>query len=224
MTKIKYEIKESLPNIFVVIVPSHYIRAMLFLRVQEFYESKNIKFRGKKFSFWDYKEWYSSIKGGKFTYTDDWGGFNVPFETAVKCMSISKIETPYDREMKKILKLVGKNKAKGKCYLIGVERLKSDTFKHEMAHAMYHTNKEYRRKMDSITKLIKKKPFTKIKQQLKKDGYCDKVIMDEIQAYLSTDRNSTLLRITKVNKKVIKEYKSEFKKYYENIKKTLEKD
>jgi hypothetical protein len=39
--KIDYTIEEVRPNVFAVIVKDHYHRAMLFCRVQEFYESPN---------------------------------------------------------------------------------------------------------------------------------------------------------------------------------------
>ena len=50
--KIDINIKEVRPNVFAVIVKDHYHRAMLFMRVQEFYESPNTEFRGKNFSIW----------------------------------------------------------------------------------------------------------------------------------------------------------------------------
>ena len=71
--KIDYKIEEVRPNVFAVIVKDHYHRAMLFLRVQEFYESPNPQFRGKNFSIWDYIEWYSRRNKDVFTYTFDWG-------------------------------------------------------------------------------------------------------------------------------------------------------
>ncbi len=46
----KYQIKEVKPNIFAVIIPNGFDRAMTFCRVQEFYESPNKKFRDKDFS------------------------------------------------------------------------------------------------------------------------------------------------------------------------------
>ena len=42
--KIEYKIEEVRPNVFAVIVKDHYHRAMLFCRVQEYYESPNPQF------------------------------------------------------------------------------------------------------------------------------------------------------------------------------------
>jgi hypothetical protein len=210
MLKIKYTIKQINPNIFVIIVPDSYTRAMLFLRIQEFYESKNKKFRSKKFSFWEYMAWYSSINKNKFTYPYDWGGFNVPLKVAMECQKINKIETPYDKQINKIIKEISKKNIK-LGYIIGVESTKSRTFLHEISHALYYTNKQYKKEMNKITKSLNKKLFMKLKNKLKKMGYCNKVILDELQAYLSTD--DTLVK-NKIISKKIKLYKEVFKKYF----------
>ncbi|NDB56269.1 hypothetical protein EB169_10645, partial [archaeon] len=73
-------ITEVKPNIFAVIIPNGFDRAMTFCRVQEFYESPNPQFRGKHFSMWDYMKWYSKEYDRGFSYPNDWSGFNIPFE------------------------------------------------------------------------------------------------------------------------------------------------
>jgi hypothetical protein len=217
MPNIEYKITELFPKVFVFIIPDDYIRAMLFLRIQEFYESKNRKFKGKKFSFWDYKEWYSSLKGGNFTYTSDWSGFNVPLSVALKCKKISKVETPYDIEMNKILnKICKKQNSKGS-YLIGVKSIKSNTFKHELAHALYYTDKIYKNSMDIITKSIGNKNLKALKCRLKEFGYCEEVLMDEIQAYMSTEKSNFLTKIVSVEENLLRKYKNNFKKQYINL-------
>ena len=60
---IDYKITEVKPNVFAVIIPNQYDRAMTFCRVQEFYESPNSDFRGKHFSMWNYMKWYSEEYG-----------------------------------------------------------------------------------------------------------------------------------------------------------------
>lgn len=214
MLKIKYKIKEYNNQIFVVIVPNRYVRAMLFLRIQEFYESKSRMFRNKRFSFWSYKEWYSRQNGFRFTYTRDWSGFNVPLKVALRCKKVSKIETPYDEEMNKILCKISK-KAKSNSYIVGVESIKSQTFMHELSHALYHTDKVYKSKMDSITSSLSVKEFKKLSSYLKKIGYCDAVIKDEIQAYLSTEKGIWgPARKEGISTKVINAYKNIFNKRY----------
>ena len=99
----KYKIKEIRPNIFAVVVKDDYERAMLFCRVQEFYESPRSSFRDKKFSIWDYFKWYSKENFGSFSYPNDFVGFNFPLVVAKKCYEMNELETPYDIEMKKIV-------------------------------------------------------------------------------------------------------------------------
>ena len=75
---LNYTLQEVKPNVFVVLLEDNYNLPMLFCRVQEFYESPNEDFRNKKFSIWEYMEWYSKSNKGSFTYPSDWAGFNIP--------------------------------------------------------------------------------------------------------------------------------------------------
>ena len=47
------------------------------MRVQEYYESRYPSIKGKYFPIEDFMDIYSE-KNGNFTYTLDWGGFNIP--------------------------------------------------------------------------------------------------------------------------------------------------
>lgn len=185
MINVKYKIKEVKPNVFAVIVKDSYDRAMLFCRVQEFYESPNKKFRGKDFSIWDYMKWYSTEYGRGFSYGVDWSGFNIPYDVLEKCIdSQYRTETPYDDFMYYIYVEVSKLKKDGKAYIIGAGDTTGWTFEHEVCHGLYYTNKEYKKIVDEQTKAIDKKHYTIFKNNLLEMGYTDKVIDDEIQAYL----------------------------------------
>jgi len=189
MNKIDYKVKEIMPNIYAVIVRDFYDRAMLFCRVQEYYESSSNKFRGKDFSIWDFIKWYSKKEHG-FNYTEHWSGFNIPLNIALKSLNEGNIETPYDELMLKILfeihrlswstALLTKD-----VYIIGTDKASGETFNHELRHALYYTDKSYRTEADKITKNIKKNHYIIFKNNLLKLGYANKVINDEIQAYLS---------------------------------------
>lgn len=210
---LKYKIKEVFENIFVVILPNRYQRAMLFCRVQEFYESPSAKFRKNSFSIWDYFSWYSNTyKKNCFSYPSDFTGFNLPVEVAKKCYEINSRETPYDTAMCQIIKRIFREGQKQ--YLIGVDSIENLTYKHEIAHAFYYTNKRYKYDMDFLVKSICKSDFYKIKNNLKKIGYCDAVIKDEIQAYMSTEINRKV--VLGINKKsqIHKKFKSVFEKYF----------
>jgi len=181
--RVNYKIKEVKPNIFAVIVKDKYDRAMLFCRAQEYYESPSPKFRGKNFSVWDYMKWYHEQNDWGFSYGADWSGFNIPLKTVRECYNkLTKPETPYDKVMDEIL-----NKLKlqfSESYLIGAKDTEGETFKHEVCHALYHTNKNYKKQMDALTHGLPKKYYVIFKNNILQMGYSTKVVDDEIQAYL----------------------------------------
>ena len=179
--KINYKIKEVKPNVFAVIVKDKYDRAMLFCRAQEYYESPSAKFRGKNFSIWDYMKWYHEQNEWGFSYGADWSGFNIPLKTIRECYNkLNKIETPYDKVMDEIVNKISSNTG----YVIGCGNTKGETFKHEVCHAMYHLNKNYKKQMDDLTRGLPKKYYNTFKDNILKMGYAQKVIDDEIQAYM----------------------------------------
>ena len=189
--EVKYKIHEVKENIFAVEVTDDYKLAMLFLRVQEFYESPNPRFRGVHFSIWDFHEWYSKERGGSFTYTSDWAGFNIPYDVLSECyLNIIAIETPYDAIMQEILATITYRKSEGPAYIIGVPDITGHTFMHEVCHGMYYVNEDYKQAADSVTnELLSVSPqsYYAFKKNLLGMGYTDSVVDDEIQAYLSTN-------------------------------------
>lgn len=179
---VNYKIKEVKPNIFAVIVKDKYDRAMLFCRVQEYYESPSPKFRGKQFSIWDYMKWYDKKNGCGFSYGADWSGFNIPIWVAKECYNhLNKLETPYDKVMDEI---VQKLNSYYTGYMIGAGNTTDETFQHEVCHALYHIDKNYKKQMDNLTEGLPKKYYDVFKNNLFKMGYASKVVKDEIQAYL----------------------------------------
>jgi hypothetical protein len=183
---IKFKLKEVKPSVFAVIVKNKYDRAMLFCRAQEYYESPNLTFKNKSFSIWDYIKWYS-LKNNGFSYPFDWSGFNFPYEVAQRCYSVSKIENKYDELFKHILICIKKKLKNNKGYIIGVESLKDDTYKHEMCHAFYHTNSLYRSSTDNIIEAMDKNTIRTLSKNIKSMGYTSSVVKDEIQAYMTID-------------------------------------
>jgi hypothetical protein len=207
----KYRIKEIKTNIFAVVVKDDYERAMLFCRVQEFYESPVTSFRDKKFSIWDYYRWYSKENSGSFSYPRDFVGFNLPLIVAKKCYEMNDLETPYDIEMKNIVDGLHKNGQRG--YLIGVDSLKNCTFRHELAHALYYSNLDYKSEMDDLTRGISEFNMSRFRKNLKAIGYCSGVVKDEIQAYMSTEVNKKITRGVKNKKSLHQKYKSVLKRH-----------
>jgi hypothetical protein len=181
----KYRIKKVAPDVFAVIVKDKYDRAMLFCRAQEYYESPNSKFRNKAFSIWDYMKWYNERYGKGFSYGADWSGFNIPLKVVTDCYNkLGKFETPYDKVMYDLIVKINKQCLFSDGYVIACESTEGDTFQHEVAHALYYTDKDYRKRMDAITHSIPKEHYTIFKQNILGMGYAAKVVDDEIQAYL----------------------------------------
>jgi hypothetical protein len=188
--EIKYKITEVKPNVFTVVVKEKYDRAMLFCRVQEYYESPNTKFRGKDFSMWDYMKWYASNHNG-FSYADDWSGFNIPFDVLEKCYrNMQKFETPYDEVMYKIYWEIQTIKKGGKAYVIGAGDTTGWTFQHEVCHGLWYTNAAYKKQAKIVLNTIDPNDYVIFRKNLLDMGYTDKVIDDEIQAYLSFGHDS----------------------------------
>lgn len=190
MVHVRYEIKKIRQGIFAVVVPDKYERAMLFLRFQEFYESPNPKFRGKSFDIWEYIEWYSKRNGGSFTYPSDWSGYNIPLPVIRECLNHLEQEkniSPYDRVMIAIIDHIWwmNDKKTSDGYIIGTDSTKGDTFMHEVCHGLYFNNPSYKKAANYLIKnVIDKKHFEIFKKNLLQMGYANKVVKDEVQAYL----------------------------------------
>lgn len=206
----KYKVKEVAPNVFAVFVKDKYERAMLFCRVQEFYESPRKEFNNGTFSMWDYFRWYSR-KTGCFSYPKDFSGFNLPLVLAKKCQEVNECETPYDLVMNEIVEKIFVNGTRQ--YLIGVDEAGTGLFEHELAHGLYYTSMDYKRSMDAITKALPREAFAHMKSNLKEMGYCSSVTKDEIQAYFATESRPVIGKGVKGKNKIHKEFRSVFRKY-----------
>jgi len=176
-------------NLFVVVVPDDYDRAMLFLRAQEYSDSP--RYKGKSFDFWDFMKSYS-LHNNSFTYPDDWIGFNVSYQDAIECykkLPSNADLTPYDLEFLKILKKIAHmlESLDAKAYIIGVDSLHSRTMLHEKYHSRYYLDREYRGKVNhAIKKVVPKSMLHRMKDNLKQMGYSNDsyTINNEIQSYL----------------------------------------
>lgn len=214
--KIKYKISEVKPNVFAVVIENRYDRAMTFLRGQEYYESPNKKFRGKDFSIWDYMKWYSTEYGKGFSYGVDWSGFNIPFDIVWKCYQSNEMETPYDETMWEILgEIDSKMDINKKAYIIGAGDMIGDTFKHEICHGLWYTNSAYKKDAKTLLTIINKEDYEIFENNLLEMGYTDKVIDDEIQAYLCYGHDVDNFS-NGVDKDVCKAYHKEFIKGLNN--------
>lgn len=174
------------PGIWKMMSANRYDLAMHFLRVQEFYECPNPRFRGKAFRILDYHEWYSKKHDNAFTYPQDWCGFNVPGEALRKLYIETRIPdfNKYDFPMGEFVRKMEKRQFNDPYYLIGHIKGDEVTLNHELAHAHYALDIKYKDVQDE--NVFKCNIAPQMQELLLEWGYSEKVINDEIQAYLST--------------------------------------
>lgn len=124
-------------------------------------------------------DWYAD-RYGAFTYYEDWSGFNVP-SNMLEPFYAGK----FDPLSKKEERFLGMFRSERKpFYVIGVANDGSHTdILHELAHALYFTNTEYR---NAVEKEMRAYDTSKMKRKLAKMGYAQNVLHDEVHAYLAT--------------------------------------
>jgi hypothetical protein len=171
--------KEILPRVFHIEFKNQLEITSTLMRFQEYFESP--KFKNKIFTIKEYVKWYTDTNG-KFSYFTDWNGFNFP-SSVLKPFYDKKFKTLTKRE-KAVLNLF-KN-VTGKFYIIGTHEAKKkdlSLIRHEIAHALYYTDKEYR---DSVNAILENVDTSPINGVLARFGYHKSVFLDEVHAYLST--------------------------------------
>ena len=206
--KIKYELNEIHPKVWLVTIDNSYDLAMTFCRVQEFYESPFKEIKGKHFNMMDFQRMYSMKFGdGSFTYPLDWAGFNIPSYIINKCYGHEKSFddiNQYDDIIQEIdHKITNSDIDTFKYYLIGSEPKARTTIAHEVAHAFYYLYPKYKKTANEITSKVSDKVQQKAKNWLLSMGYDDKVFKDELQAYLTADLYR-VIEATEPNKKETK--------------------
>jgi hypothetical protein len=175
---------------------TQYDLCMSFVRVQEYYESP--EFKDKVFSLEEFIDYWSNEFGnGCFDYPVKWAGFNIPGKVLANWYELNS-NTIRDKEkvlIDKVNARIKKDKLKmEEIYLIGVynqSQNKKLVINHELAHALYSLDKDYKLKCEKIFEKIESDDMGKlciesIKEELHDMGYGENVFMDEIQAYWST--------------------------------------
>jgi len=200
-----FALKQVIPHVYALTFDDGYDLALHFWRVQEFYESP--RFRGQQFTLVEYMEWYAKEGSGKehgcFSYPDDWKGFNIPGEMLERVYFRSSIpdENQYDAFMREVTRMIRAREA-GSYYVIGAKTGSEETMRHEIAHGLFHTNKNYhRRALDLIGGLGAQLSFG-LREALHDQGYHLEVLSDETQAYLSAgliERLEKVFRELKLN-------------------------
>ena len=171
--------------------------AMLFLRVQEFYESANEAFVGRAFTILDYMRWYSlNLSDEKsFTYPNDFEGFNLPRGAIDACAAAGIPDpNPYDLTMARITAGVLARQG-GDYYLIGARKGDDANIAHEVAHGMFYLVPDYRARSTLLVDELAQEHRDELFGVLRKQGYSDRVQTDEAQAYLATGLFQDILHL-----------------------------
>ena len=163
--------------------------AETFLRFQEYYE--NPHFRGKFFSMDEFKEWYIANsphceKTGRFTYYEDWDGFNVP-STILRPFyhgEFDPLTVPEKRLLDKFEAKIG-----DRFYLIGTHgKACAVAQKHEISHGLFFNNPNYRRQVLRVVRGLNTGDRKKINDFLREYGGCHPDFFDDETAAYLTDR------------------------------------
>lgn len=185
--KFEYKLSQVHPNVFVVDIDNTYDLGMIFLRVQEFYESGNEKFRGQEFTLLSYMDWYAKDYSAEegFTYGGDFSGYNVPSVAIERCYTVNSERTPYDQLLLDIHQTI-LDLGVYRYYLLGVSSTsEDDVLDHELAHALFYLDDKYRETMITLVELLpfKDELFKFLKDEFE---YSEGVHVDETQAYMAT--------------------------------------
>jgi hypothetical protein len=215
------KVKQIYPGIYLYIFPNQFDLCSTFFRLQEFYESPIKKIRGKYFTYEQAIDAYAYLdlerkETPEFTYFEDWNGFNVPGDVV---LNFNFLFQDITKKEEKILNKIDYSKAED-FYILGVVKGDEETIQHEIAHAFYYLNKEYKKEMNNLLKQMPKRMRKRIEKELLSIGYCKQVLKDEIQAYLSTEIREGMISIIDYTMywHYLQKFKKTFKKYYKEIK------
>jgi len=187
LKSMNYKLYQMSPSIFVVEMDNAEDLAHTFLRVQEFYESENDDFREGVFTIEEYKKWYCTQSyDGTFSYAKDWVGFNIHSSVIERCYACSREFTKDDIFFLSICASIKNQIGDNGYYLCGIKTCDKETLDHELAHALFSTNLEYRQVMIDAVLAIDRLNLDVIFTTLQDEGYSFSVVIDETQAHLST--------------------------------------
>lgn len=216
----KIKLFEVYPNIFAIVIKDDKLRARVFMRYQEFYESDSETFRGKGFKWTQFVDYYKN-KTNKdiLSYHKDWSGFNIPCDSIESCISLIPDINFYDLIMFSIIENIKKKVGNNKFYLIGIDQTDGenlDLIYHELAHGLWFGNKKYNMEQSNNINNLPEEFVENISDKIKRMGYGENVVDDEIQAYLSTGVDTNMNRIKGIKKAQIP-FKKTFEKYAKNM-------
>jgi len=175
-------LKKIAPKIYWVDFDTQHELAATFVRFQEHYESP--QFKDKVFTLGQYEAWYKTTRShGEFSYYSDWNGFNVP-SYAFKAFTDQLFNPLTELESNLLITMVfGGVDFDEDFYLVGTHGGEIDVLEHEICHALYYVNDEYRNKMND---LMSQYDLSDLHTVLINMGYHKDLCEDEAHAYICT--------------------------------------
>ena len=211
------QIKKITPEILYINFPKRVIMNSTMMRFQEYYE--NPVFKGKVFTHEEFRKWYiknspPGKKTGRFTYNNDWWGFNMPL-TIFKPFYEGKFN-PLTIQEKELLKKLESFKKNNHYLITAFGKVNMKILKHEIAHGLFYTNKKYKKEIVSKLKEINKDSKRKIFEFFKKhNGYHKDVWTDELHAYILCELDLKYLKRKGIPINNLWEIHSELNKIFE---------
>ena len=212
---------EMYPKIFAVVIKDDRLRARVFMRYQEFYESDSDTFRGKGFKWKDFVKFYKEKTKNKiFTYHKDWAGYNIPCNSIESCIALIPDLNFYDLIMFSVVDTIKNIVGNDDYYLIGIDQSNGDDpslIYHEVAHGLWFSSPEYKYQQKNNIEDMNPSVRDQLSKKISGMGYGQNVIDDEIQAYLSTGVGDNMRRIKDIKqaqlpfKEVFDDYSTEIK-------------
>lgn len=180
--------KKITDDIIHIQLPTREKLAEAMIRFQEYYESPFPDIRGKIFTLGyvrskgsRHMSGVATYEGGKH-YEADWSGYNFPSHILDPFVrGLFDPLTSYEQDIVNALKC-----KEGKFYIIGTfgEDDPSETLTHEICHALYYINPQYKKEVDVV---LKQYNLSNFKKAMREWGYCEEVLDDECHAYMSAD-------------------------------------
>ena len=193
------ELFEMYPKIYALVIKDDKLRARVFMRYQEFYESDSDSFRGKGFKWQDYTKFYKEkTKKDYFSYHEDWAGYNIPCTSIESCIAKIPDLNYYDLIMFSVVDTIKNIVGDNNYYLIGIDQSDGDDpslIFHEVAHGLWFSSPIYKRKQYNNIERMNPNVRDSVAKKITGMGYGENVVDDEIQAYLSTGVGDNMMRI-----------------------------
>ena len=197
-------IEQISPKIWAIFGENPPDAAKAFVRFQEYYE--NVLLKGKKgLVVRDIEDWWEQYrdKDEKELYYAFWQGFNVPGTVILDLVRTSEFRpgfsveqflakpTRYPRwhnaetELLKLLESLTIDQINNG-YFIGMWQGSTDVLEHEVAHAFYATIPSYKAEQTLNIGELQHDVYDQFHTQLIELGYHRDIVLDEMQAYMST--------------------------------------